>query len=534
MGSLQTVESPGTPVDEEDASGRRLVPSPPPDRGGWEALVEHARSIQPHPDLARLDDEGLELEVRRSAGAAAAATARLLTLLGEFVVRGAWAWQGFRTPGQWLSWALGMASSTSREQVRVALALRTFTATADRFRRGELSYSKVRAITRCGEPALERLLLVYADNAPAAQLERIVRTFRRLDDPRDPHDERGVRVRHRGDTVRLTVDLPVEAGLRAVTLLDRLVDALDADGQPDDDDLPGDPAPDRPPPDPIGRLRADAFVHALDLAVDHLDRDLTGAARTTLVLQGDVDSTVDALAHDTLDQETPDHETPDHETLGHETLDHGTRGASAEAPGSADGAIRHRRARGSVVVQDRHGGLRRLSRHVLRRLTCDVAIRRVVTQDGLPIDVGRTTREIPFRLREALRARDGTCRFPGCAATRHLHAHHVVHWGDGGPTDLSNLLLLCGAHHRFIHAKDWAVELSDGGAIFRPPGATTPMRSHLAMVGGDPGASAEAASRAHPLDLQPPGWVGDRLHLDDALSIMGQELGRIIGLERAA
>ncbi len=501
----------------DDRGGRRMVPPPPPERGGWEALVVHASSIEPHPDLAMLHDEDLEREVRRSAGAATAATARLLVLLGEFVVRGGWAWQGARTPGQWLSWALGMASSTSREQVRVALALRTFTATTERFLRGELSYSKVRAITRCGEPALERLLLVYADNAPAAQLERIVRTFRQLDDPRDPHDERGVRVAHRGDTIRLTVDLPVDTGLRAVTLLDRLVQVLDAEGQPTDDDLPGEPATDRPPLDPIARRRADAFAHALDLAVAHVDQDLTGAARTTLVLQGDVDSTVDALA-DPLPEPLADHVA-----------------ASAEAPVPTASPSRDPGRRSSVVVQDRHGGLRRLSRHVLRRLACDVAIRRVVMRDGLPIDVGRTTREVPFRLREALRARDGTCRFPGCAATRHLHAHHVVHWGDGGPTDLANLLLLCGAHHRFIHAKDWIVELPDDGrATFRAPGAASQMRSHLAMVGGDPGASAEAARRTDPRCLQPPGWDGDRLHLDDALSIMGQELGRVIGLERAA
>ncbi|MBY5163469.1 HNH endonuclease signature motif containing protein [Salsipaludibacter albus] len=474
--------------------------------GPWHA-------IEPHPDFAGLDDAGLEDEVRRSAGAAAAASARLLVVLGEFIVRGAWAWQGFRTPGQWLSWALGMAPSTSREQVRVALALRTFTATCERFVRGELSYSKVRAITRCGEPKLERLLLVYADNAPASQLERIVQTFRHLDDRRDPYDERGVRVRHRGDSVRLTIDVPVEAGLRAVTLLDRLVEVMDAQAQPANDELPGERPSDRPPSGPIAQRRADAFVHALDLAIGHVDQDLTGAARTTLVLQGDVDSTVDALAH--TDQAT---------------------NASAEADDvEPTGDTVQRRRPASVVVQGRHGGLRRLSRHVLRRLACDAAIRRVATRDGLPVDVGHTTRVIPFRLREALRARDGTCRFPGCAATRHLHAHHVVHWADGGPTDLSNLLLLCGAHHRVVHAKAWEVRLHDDGrASFRAPDAAHPMPSHLALVGGDPGASAEAASRADPRSLQPPGWDGERLHLDDALAIMEQELGRVIGFHLVA
>ncbi len=508
MEPVAVVESSIADADEVARDGGWLVPPSPPERGGWEALVAHAQSIEPHPDLGGLDDAGLEDEVRRAAGAAAAASARLLVVLGEFIVRGAWAWQGCRTPGQWLSWALGMAPSTSREQVRVALALRTFTATCERFVRGELSYSKVRAITRCGEPRLERLLLVYADNAPAAQLERIVQSFRRLDDRRDPHDERGVGVRHRGGSVRLTVDVPVESGLRAVTLLDRLVEVMDAQSQPADDDLPGEPPPDRPPTSPMAQRRADALLHALDLAVAHVDADLTGAARTTLVLQGDVDSTVDALAH------------------------HGeTTSASAEADDvEAAGDMAHRRRPASVVVQGRNGGLRRLSRHVLRRLACDAAIRRVATRDGLPVDVGRTTRVIPFRLREALRARDGTCRFPGCAATRHLHAHHVVHWADGGPTDLSNLLLVCGAHHRFVHAKAWEVRLHDDGrASFRPPEAAHPMPSHLALVGGDPSASAEAARRTDPRSLQPPGWDGDRLHLDDALSIMEQELGRAIG-----
>lgn len=72
-----------------------------------------------------------------------------------------------------------------------------------------------------------------------------------------------------------------------------------------------------------------------------------------------------------------------------------------------------------------------------RHLSCGVR---------LPVEVG------------LLRLRDRTCRFPGCAATRHLHAHHVEHWVDGGPTDLDNLVLLCGAHHRFVHCHDWLVE----------------------------------------------------------------------------
>jgi hypothetical protein len=66
--------------------------------------------------------------------------------------------------------------------------------------------------------------------------------------------------------------------------------------------------------------------------------------------------------------------------------------------------------------------------------------------------VGRRTRAIAAGLRRALRARDRGCVFPGCAQTRHLDAHHVHHWADGGPTALDNLAQLCrlcqGRHNR--------------------------------------------------------------------------------------
>ena len=64
---------------------------------------------------------------------------------------------------------------------------------------------------------------------------------------------------------------------------------------------------------------------------------------------------------------------------------------------------------------------------------------------------GRATRLINRRLRRALEHRDRTCVVPGCGATRGLHAHHIRHWEDGGPTELANLVLLCPYHHRLHH-----------------------------------------------------------------------------------
>ena len=66
-------------------------------------------------------------------------------------------------------------------------------------------------------------------------------------------------------------------------------------------------------------------------------------------------------------------------------------------------------------------------------------------------DVGRKRRIPPRRLRRALRCRDRGCRFPGCGHRRFLHAHHIVHWSAGGKTSFTNLILLCGRHHRLVH-----------------------------------------------------------------------------------
>ena len=99
------------------------------------------------------------------------------------------------------------------------------------------------------------------------------------------------------------------------------------------------------------------------------------------------------------------------------------------------------------------------------RLTCDAAV--VVMQEdaaGAALDVGRKTRTVPPAIRRALEARDTGCRFPGCTARR-CDAHHVVHWADGGPTSLDNLVLLCRRHHRLLHEGGYTVHPGAGRAF---------------------------------------------------------------------
>ena len=89
-----------------------------------------------------------------------------------------------------------------------------------------------------------------------------------------------------------------------------------------------------------------------------------------------------------------------------------------------------------------------------RYLTCDATSEVWFERDGRPIGAGRATRTVSRRLRRALEHRDRSCAVPGCGATRGLHAHHIRHWEDDGPTDLSNLVLLCPHHHRAHHRGD--------------------------------------------------------------------------------
>lgn len=114
----------------------------------------------------------------------------------------------------------------------------------------------------------------------------------------------------------------------------------------------------------------------------------------------------------------------------------------------------------------------RLSAAAVRRLACDAGIVPVVLgAESRVLDVGRERRLVTAAIWQALVARDRHCAFPSCTRPPVMcHAHHLVHWADGGPTSLDNLVLLCGHHHRLVHHTPWEVRLArDGRPEFLPP-----------------------------------------------------------------
>jgi hypothetical protein len=107
----------------------------------------------------------------------------------------------------------------------------------------------------------------------------------------------------------------------------------------------------------------------------------------------------------------------------------------------------------------------------LRRLADGAEVVTVLEDplDGI-IAFGTTRRLASPGQRRALTARDGGCSFPGCTVpAAWTEAHHVIPWLAGGRTDLDNLCLVCGYHHREFEKRGWQVDIVDGHPEWTPP-----------------------------------------------------------------
>ena len=145
------------------------------------AVAARPGPAQP-PELELLGNQIAELSARIDA-----ATYELLCHLHEFDLRHGW--EGWRSCAHWLNWRTGLDLGAAREKLRVATALADLNHVSAAMARGQLSYSKVRALTRVASPATEARLLAVALSATAAQVERLVRAWRRVDRDAQPDAE---------------------------------------------------------------------------------------------------------------------------------------------------------------------------------------------------------------------------------------------------------------------------------------------------------------------------------------------------------
>ena len=413
----------------------------------------------PSADLTALSTELLEAEVVSLAGRIAAASAQLLELIAELDRRSAWGTWGCRSMAHWLSWHAGIDIGAAREQVRTARALEVLALTAERFGRGELSYSKVRALTRIATPGTEADLIEIATTATASQLERFVRAYRCSLVAEEATAERAIerrRVSWSWDddgSLRASVRLPPEDGAQFLAGLEAAAAALSSATIGTDH----------------GQRHADALVAMAEGFLAAAPTTRTGGDRTQIVLH---------IEPEALADPAPDSEATDL-----------VRAHLEDGPGLAWSTV--------------------------RRLCCDAGVVPIIERsDGSVLDVGRRTRTIPTALRRALTRRDEGCRFPGCHHTRWVDAHHVVHWADGGATKLENLCLLCRLHHRLVHEGGYRIELRPDGTIqvrhpagwLLEPSPPVPVPAGMPL----PAVARQDALRAT--------WAGERFDLDLAVS----------------
>jgi hypothetical protein len=168
----------------------------------------------------------------------------------------------------------------------------------------------------------------------------------------------------------------------------------------------------------------------------------------------------------------------------------------------------------------------RVSAETSQRFACDAS--RVVMEhdaDGRFVDIGAKTRTIPPALRRALLYRDRTCHFPGCMG-RFCQGHHIWHWAQGGPTTLSNLVLLCRRHHRAVHEEGYQVDREPDGELRfrRPDGRVIPDVPPPSPVPDDPAEATRAKNAAEGVRVDArtatPGWCGERLDLGWAIDVL--------------
>ncbi len=408
--------------------------------------------------------DALEREITTLSANINAATCRLLRLIAEFDEREGYAAWGMRSCAHWLNWQCGIALGAAREKVRVARSLAALPAVDAAFERGELSYSKVRAMTRIATPENEAELLMIARHGTAMHMEKLVRGYRRVariaasEHAHRQYQERYLSYYHDDDgSLVLQARLPPETGAVVVNALKLAEEALkeeeqaaagSASGQSKKVSAEMSAARNGPEEMPVAKnVSAETPVagHAPAQAREAEAVRAPGARRA---------DALGLLAETCLTQGIASLCAAErHQLIVH--VDVASLGGDGEPRccGVAQGPA--------------------LAPETARRLGCDANLVRLLeNSEGEPLSVGRKTRVVPAALKRALQSRDGGCRFPGCSAERFTDAHHLHHWADGGETRLDNLVLLCRHHHRLVHEGGYAVRVNTDGslAFTRPDG----------------------------------------------------------------
>jgi 5-methylcytosine-specific restriction endonuclease McrA len=416
--------------------------------------------------------EELEEQITELAGHLNAAHYRWLLLIREFDRRVGWGDGKLASCAHWLNFKCGINLGAAREKVRVAHALSSLPLISASMARGELSYSKVRALTRVASRATEKDLLNIALHGTAHHVEKTVRLFRQAMQAQELSHEgsqqanRTLSYHYEEDgSLVLKARVPALGGALVVKALEAAMAQL-----PDTEEVI---RTSETVSLSYGARRADALVRMAESSLKHKGSHSTTADHYQVVVH------VDA-----------------------ETLRAGAPGRSHVEHGP------------TLPVQ------------TIRRIGCDASLVAMLeSPEGKVLNVGRKTRSIPPAIRRALAARDPGCQFPGCTFTKFLDAHHIEHWADGGETKLTNLVTLCRWHHRLLHEGEIRVKArSEGGWQFSTPDGKEFQPVHADATIEYEGTELETEHRAQDLSITATTaatrWRGERMDYDLAVFLL--------------
>jgi hypothetical protein len=286
--------------------------------------------------------------------------------------------------------------------------------------KGELSYSKVRELTRVACEVTEDYLLMIARHGTAHHVEELVRKFRRAKEAEElsreaqQHASRFLCWHYDDDgSLVMKARLPAEAGAVVMKALNAAIEELPIDEGADSQSDSDTPAGVSTVKSTLRAKRADALALMSESFLQHGSEAMNGGDKYQIVIH--------------VDKET----------------------------------LKHKEA-GRCEFEEGAG----MAAETARRCACDASVVNITeNEDGEPPSVGRKTRSIPPALKRALNSRDKGCRFPGCCNKRYVDGHHIHHWANGGETKLSNLVTLCRFHHHLVHEGGVRIETLDDGAF---------------------------------------------------------------------
>ncbi len=372
------------------------------------------------------------------------AEAEWLENLSQFDREQLWALDGQFSCCSWLMWRTQMARSTAFEKLRVAHEMFRRPIIAEAFRKGTLSYSAVRVITRMERPSTDvdqaLVELASSDRANVADIEKVVRSYEQYaNQERPPADRtleaRGVRIRRSCDgkgvgqvTITLS-DLEIE---EFAVALQAFIDLRYR---------PAGPAPAGAGPAPASPVDESPQVDTD--AAEPWEAPLEEAGRAGRMADAFMD-----LVSAGLGAADGGHVVGADRYLVHFVTRDG--GETITLPD------------GTPVVPEDAGAV-----------DCDSSsVNHNVDEHGELLSLGRKTRNWSTAQRRAIRVRDaGRCRFPGCQYT-YVDIHHIQPWDQGGDTDVANGCYQCRRHHRMIHA-GYRLEGDPNGELrfYRPGGS---------------------------------------------------------------